>query len=870
MVLPLLAGIGKQFLMSSAKDVAKKKILPGKKKIKSEKLFDKKDKGGALVKTEKQKTKVQSGGALVKYQDPKIQKDKLLNLKPESEDKTSVGEELQSVIDEVKKLRSGLVKIRGLLDERKNSELKSLVESKKQIQIDKKKKREGELESKKPQKKEGGIRLPKPKFSFFDSITNFFTSILIGSLLNFLLANKDKIFKAFEDISKGFTNIFDVMRFSIISLTTAMPGLVKTLAKLGKTIFKGPAKLTANLLKKLGGSIKNLLVNVGKSLSGFVSNTFKNLTGAGASGASGATRATGVQQRRFKGKGAKPKLRQLPKPGTPKPTSATTIKNAEKLFTKGGLKHFKRVSSVFKRVPFVGALIGIGIDLAMGERLDNAIAGAAGASLGAAIGGAIGTAAIPIPFVGTFLGGTIGAAVGDWAGKEIYKNLSGQITQINPPVTEEKPDTPSTSSPYSRFNQPMPGAPGTTGFVPEGANADWWSLVAISSLESSNQQGRADVAQSIYNRVASGKNFGQTANTVKGHILASGQYQPVREGDSRLFASISDKESAIAAVLSHPNVSSRTVAEKIINDTARALENPTLIKNAADWVGGRTDFAVPSAANKYPGGLGYKTRHGHLFGWYVGPGSIQYGRSNPGPAGKPNFPGISTGQAPPAPELPSAIPLTALIKQSQLPPLPPTNTIPGKQHYGAHRSGGRKHAGVDFDISGDEKFYSRIGGVVTKVANDPGGYGKYVDIYNETLKRTERIAEGARVLVKKGDVIRPGQAVVQGESETGVIHYEIRKGGGYGFSGTEDPTKFLASLDQKGGVSATTQSLRQQASYDQKGGTVVVPAPVIGGGEGPMIMGGNRGTVLPIGIMQKDVLNSYYRAQLMGFLYKQG
>ena len=58
----------------------------------------------------------------------------------------------------------------------------------------------------------------------------------------------------------------------------------------------------------------------------------------------------------------------------------------------------------------------------------------------------------------------------------------------------------------------------------------------------------------------------------------------------------------------------------------------------------------------------------------------------------------------------------------------------------------------------------------------------------------ERIAEGANVLVSRGQTIKPGQAVVQGEGGTGVIHYEIRTdGGGYGFNGTVNPLNFLSS-----------------------------------------------------------------------------
>lgn len=158
------------------------------------------------------------------------------------------------------------------------------------------------------------------------------------------------------------------------------------------------------------------------------------------------------------------------------------------------------------------------------------------------------------------------------------------------------------------------------------------------------------------------------------------------------------------------------------------------------------------------------------------------GRVNPYPDQKIQESSISSRQ-------PQSIP-----SQSSLPALPPTNTLGGGvQAYGAWRRGGRKHAGVDFDISGNQKFYSRIGGNVTKIGYDPGGYGNYIDIFNSQLGVYERIAEAARVLVKRGDTIQPGEAVVQGESNTGVIHYEIRKNSGYGFEGTLNPLQFLTN-----------------------------------------------------------------------------
>ena len=68
--------------------------------------------------------------------------------------------------------------------------------------------------------------------------------------------------------------------------------------------------------------------------------------------------------------------------------------------------------------------------------------------------------------------------------------------------------------------------------------------------------------------------------------------------------------------------------------------------------------------------------------------------------------------------------------------------------------------------------------------------------------------------------------------------------------------------------SANVSGVESQASYEQTGGgsTVVLAAPQQSSGGGGS--SGGRGGVKRVG--SGDVLNSYYRAQLLGFLYKQG
>jgi len=64
------------------------------------------------------------------------------------------------------------------------------------------------------------------------------------------------------------------------------------------------------------------------------------------------------------------------------------------------------------------------------------------------------------------------------------------------------------------------------------------------------------------------------------------------------------------------------------------------------------------------------------------------------------------------------------------------------------------------------------------------------------------------------------------------------------------------------------QSVQKQASYDQPDGGQASPV-VLPPKQTPQIPSGGGGSnVIPIG--SGNVLNSYYKAQLIGFLYKQG
>lgn len=336
--------------------------------------------------------------------------------------------DFEEILNELSLIKSSLTKI----NESINSNLTTKKEQLKKERINRSKRsareRESELEKKRKSEEKGGLAIGKPKMGFFDMILNYLTNVFLGSLAVFALSKLPQIIDAFNQIGKNLSNTFNQIRFAISSLATNFPKQIKALANLFKKIVTSrPAQAIGKLLASAGKAVANIFGKAAKAIFNLVKNPIKNLLGKSAAGAiGGAAKGIGsITKRGFK--------RAVPRAAA-KIGGKNAAAGAAKLglLTGKGLKHFSRIGSLFKRIPFIGALIGIGIDLALGTPPDAAVAGAIGSSLGAAIGGAIGTGLIPIPILGTAAGGFIGAAVGDWAGKEIYKNLKGNITAILP------------------------------------------------------------------------------------------------------------------------------------------------------------------------------------------------------------------------------------------------------------------------------------------------------------------------------------------------------------------------------------------------------------------------------------------------------
>ena len=403
-----LAGGTKAAIGASAKGAIKSTIKKtalsavknkfGKKKISKDKLLGKPE--GSLVKTDSNSTSYKRPSSIIKSGSSSLSK----GLKPAEEDtsKTEVKSPFGSIIEELTNIQNSLESIQSSI----NSEIaliKNRLElNKKELFKEKAEEKESRLEKKDDKEDDDEKEQEEKKpLSLFDKMWNFLSNVLAGSLLNWALNYLPLVTDAFQSVIDAFSNPLKLIRFTIISLTTNFPRLLRKVLSFSKNIFSGPAKFVGKLIIKAATSIKKVFKKAGKFIFDLIKNPLKDV----------AKRILGESGRNI----AKTSLQK---------TGQFIGGNAPKI-----LKRLKTFSKVFKRVPIIGALIGMGIDLAMGESLDRAVIGAIGSSIGAAIGGAIGTGVIPIPIVGTAVGGIVGSAIGDWAAKKFYENLRGKVSE---------------------------------------------------------------------------------------------------------------------------------------------------------------------------------------------------------------------------------------------------------------------------------------------------------------------------------------------------------------------------------------------------------------------------------------------------------
>lgn len=166
----------------------------------------------------------------------------------------------------------------------------------------------------------------------------------------------------------------------------------------------------------------------------------------------------------------------------------------------------------------------------------------------------------------------------------------------------------------------------TGGIVgPKISPADYNALLAISALEDDKAQGRADVAQSLYNRMLAASrykvNFNQTGSTLKDLITAPDQYEPTF-GNTKDWLNIKDRQSAATAIMNSKKGRTHKWSLKDamdqLNATEAALRNPVFQQQAQKHVGGRAYFLGTSQQdNMKQGDVLRGPKHNFFSPWYL-------------------------------------------------------------------------------------------------------------------------------------------------------------------------------------------------------------------------------------------------------------
>ena len=296
-----------------------------------------------------------------------------------------------------------------------------------------KEEREAELEGK------GGLkdRLLKPgkdiAEGFLSKMARFFTSVLLGSLINALLG--------------GVKEIILIFRVSIEALKKGMPALLKGAKALKAGIGKS-LKLIVKPFKSIGRLIGNIFISIGQKITGIIGKAFKwaddavksivnattkafpnianalskgkkfagNVLNRGKDFVKGAVSNVGSKIKSFLPGGGKTGSKIL-KHGLKRGANRLIVK----WFGKGAAKTLATVGKTLVKgakaikIPVIGPLLVAVTSMFAGDPMSQTLF----KTLGAALGGGIGLALGPIGMI-------VGEIVGEFIGDVLYEGFRGK------------------------------------------------------------------------------------------------------------------------------------------------------------------------------------------------------------------------------------------------------------------------------------------------------------------------------------------------------------------------------------------------------------------------------------------------------------
>lgn len=872
MAVPLLLGAAKGLLANTAKNAVKNKALGAAKNFVSGKK--KKERGGALVKRETVGSSQGRSKARVKatqtYTGGSVSSDSSSAVKA----KVAPGGEVsyEKLTEQLNNMVGVSEALNKAIASQYKSKEKQVKKKKKAIAEEKREEKEEKLESKKePARGLGilaGIGAAGSKFGIF----NFLLNTLLGGLALLFINNFDTIKEFFGGLGDAFSNKMNLLRWGLTSLRGPIQLVATKVAKVFKPVLKrlgsglkrgmlGVGDFVGNGLRRIGTGVYNFAKKLLSRVTGAGSSTARTLASSGTRGATNAAAGTAKQL------------------GT-----GTASKAAKKTFTNQGAKRLGMFSKAFKKIPLVGPIIGIGIDLAMGETLDRAIVGAIGAGLGSTIGAFIGQGLIPIPGLGALIGGVVGAGIGDYLAKELYGNIAKNLVGegLSPlgsdEVTQEMIDNRSDMKPGDKREV-------------QGSTKVWtgYGFVSPSEWRRMNRRGtrRSAAAPTGSLNITGAKTTYYDPSL--GGINASGYKTP--DGLPATSTGEGYRPEVFSAAAFPPLLA---MLPQSMTTPARNFPGGRTIKRPFNVIVTNSDGkqAILRVNDVGPGVEGHSSNHmldlSVAAKNYLGTGqgfSIQMADSSatPGPI-QSLLPAQVTA---PAPASTSSGGLTNVVPTLNFEKIGAGSGSVGMTS-GRGQRWGKHHAGVDIGTSGEKGWYVafKLSGKVT----DVGTYSRYGKTVIVTSGGKDFLfAHLASIMVKKGDVYN-GEIIGEiGNTGSGTgehLHFEVSPEGTGGYKKDEDPMPYvkylqIGRLDPSGTPTQTTrlqpststadraQRVQQRASYEGAGSQVVtVPIPA-GGQQQVMASGSGAGTIV-MGGSTRAMVNSYYKAQLMGFLYKQG
>ena len=895
MPLPMfLGGIAKGIAGGAAKGAAKK-FVSGKKGKKQEAKTETKSKTKDLGQKTSKKTNAKSTPKTKKVATVKlpksVYKDAKKGAKPTADSNVSY-DSLRKQLDNINRTASAL----GAQAELERQATKeNLRQSRKDAKDKKADDKEKQLEKKKG-KKGGGILSVGKKIGKNFGIFNFISNVALGVLAVWLLDNFDKVEKLFTQLTQTFQNPFRFIQTSIVAMSTVFAGPIRGGLSLLSKPLKFAGKQVVKLSNKVTPIMKKTFSKIGSGLVGLTKNTVGRITSAITGGAKGA--ASGAAQ----GTNAARKGQSVSKSLTKAGRQQGLFKQAKNLYggtknvAKKGAGRLLKIGGVFKKVPVIGGLLGLFIDLALGEPLDKAFVNAIGGGIGAWIGGAIGTGLIPIPILGSAIGGFLGYEIGKWGGNVLYDMIKKKMGLIPPIDPKDKSEPATTTTPPTQTgNQQTPnqsqrgqqtGTPSQQqafnqiyNIAKKVGGAKFPEVVAAQAM---HETGYLVNPNSVYFATGKTNPFGQTGDRGYGTIP--------RPGYANGWTLYPDLETAVKDHI------------KLWHDVKNNPGNYNAFNTPLEGIASVAPAYSPNAdpANIAKGYTVDKYSKGMVRALNVGgfnpKGSAGQQSSKPvtqvSPMAGAGTQPVSqtTSQAQLAQQQSTTVTTQGTINDMYK---GATNTsmFPTTSGYGMRKhpiyGDMRMHNGVDIAPPGPGYYVGlKVPGKVTLKSNDPNGYGNFVIITSQQTGMSYMFAHMATIDVNVGDDYtgQPiGEMGTTGGS-TGIhLHYEVYQGGKGGPA--VDPTPYMnlltmgkvdgqvrsqtAQISSQQQSSSQASSVSSRTSYDpmsQNNGGGVVPVGVPGQSGG----GGGGRSLNMGGPSTQQMLNSYYKSQLMGFLYKQG